>query len=69
MRRGIRRRLGQLLLLMVALPVAGWALERLATRVEERRSGSAASRWLRTGADWVGGAGRGPLARRLRASR
>ena len=69
MRRGIRRKLRQLVLLMVAVPVAGWALERLATRVEARRSGSAAGRWLRTGADWVHGAGRGPLARRLRPDR
>jgi hypothetical protein len=69
-RRGrIRRRLAQLAVITLALPAVAWALDEAAKRAEARRAGSASSRWLRTGADWVHGAGRGPLARRLRERR
>ena len=36
----IRKRLAQLGLLMVALPLVGWGLEQLAKRADERRPGS-----------------------------
>jgi hypothetical protein len=52
----IRRRLAQLGLFMVALPL-----------VEERRPGS--GRWLRQGSDLAHGFGRGPLSSRLRGPR
>src|SRR5919108_1150638 len=41
MRRGIRRRLGQVAVIMVALPLVGWILEEAAKRAEARKSGSA----------------------------
>ena len=41
----IRKRLAQLGLIMVALPLVGWGLEQLAKRAEERRPGS--GKWLR----------------------
>jgi hypothetical protein len=63
----IRRRLAQLGLFMVALPVVGWGLEQLARRAEERRPGS--GRWLRQGSDLAHGLGRGPLSSRLRGPR
>ena len=63
----IRRRLAQLGLIMVALPVVGWGLEQLAKRAEERRPGS--GRWLRQGSDLAHGLGRGPLESRLRGPR
>ena len=65
----IRRRLAQLGLFMVALPVVGWGLEQLARRAEERRPGSGAGRWLRQGSDIAHGMGRGPLSSRLRTPR
>jgi hypothetical protein len=65
----IRRRLGQLAIFMLALPLVGWALEQLARRADERRPGSGAGRWLRQGSDLAHGMGRGPLSSRLRASR
>jgi hypothetical protein len=65
----IRRRLAQLGLFMIALPLVGWALERLARRADQRRPGSGAGRWLRQGSDIAHGMGRGPLSSRLRATR
>jgi hypothetical protein len=69
MRRGIRRRLAQLAVVMVALPVVGWVLEEAAKRAESRRSGSASGRWLRQGSDLAHRLGRGPLSSRLRPRR
>jgi hypothetical protein len=63
----IRRRLAQLGLVMVALPLAGWALEQVARRAEERRPGSGTGKWLRQGSDFAHGFGRGPLSSRLRS--
>jgi hypothetical protein len=63
----IRRRLAQLGLVMVALPLAGWALEQVARRAEERRPGSGTGKWLRQGSDFAYGFGRGPLSSRLRS--
>jgi hypothetical protein len=65
----IRRRLAQLALFMIALPLVGWVLEELARRADERRPGSGAGRWLRQGSDIAHGMGRGPLSSRLRAAR
>jgi hypothetical protein len=65
----IRKRLAQLGLIMVALPVLGWGLEQLARRAEERRPNSSAGKWLRQGSDFAHGMGRGPLSSRLRAAR
>ena len=65
----IRRRLAQLALFMIALPLVGWVLEELARRADERRPGSGAGRWLRQGSDLAHGMGRGPLSSRLRPSR
>jgi hypothetical protein len=65
----IRRRLAQLALFMLALPLIGWVLEELARRADERRPGSGAGRWLRQGSDIAHGMGRGPLSSRLRAAR
>jgi hypothetical protein len=66
MRRTTKRRAGQLALVTVAAPVAGWALEQAARRAEARDQASPASRRLRQGADFVQRFGRGPLADRLR---
>ena len=63
----IRRRLAQLALFMIALPLVGWVLEELARRADERRPGS--GRWLHTGSDFAHGFGRGPLSSRLRTPR
>ena len=63
----IKKRLAQLALIMVALPLVGWGLEQLAKRAEERRPG--AGRWLRQGSDLAHGFGRGPLSSRLRSPR
>ncbi len=63
----IRKRLAQLGLMMVALPLVGWGLEQLAKRADERRPGS--GRWLQTGSDFAHGFGRGPLSSRLRTPR
>ena len=60
----IRKRLAQLGLIMVALPLVGWGLDQLAKRAEERRPGS--GRGLRQGSDLAHGIGRGPLSSRLR---
>jgi hypothetical protein len=65
----IRRRLAQLAVFMIALPLVGWALEQFAKRAEERRPGSGAGKWLRQGSDLAHGFGRGPLSSRLRAPR
>jgi hypothetical protein len=65
----IRKRLAQLALFMLALPLVGWGLEQLAKQADERRPGSGASRWLRTGSDFAHGMGRGPLSSRLRTPR
>ena len=69
MRRGIRRRLAQIAVIMVALPVVGWLLEEAAKRAETRRSDSASGRWLRQGSELAHRMGRGPLSSRLRARR
>jgi hypothetical protein len=69
MRRGIRRRLGQVAVVMVALPVVGWLLEEAAKRVEMRNRGATSGRWLRQGSDLAHRFGRGPLSSRLRARR
>ena len=66
MRRGLKRRARRLALVTVALPVAAWALEQAARRLEARGSAARWSRRLRGGADWLGRQGRGPLAERLR---
>ena len=63
----IRRRLAQLAVMMVALPVVGWALEQVAKRAEERRPG--AGKWLRQGSELAHGTGRGPPSSRLRTPR
>jgi hypothetical protein len=65
----IRRRLAQLGLFMVALPLVGWGLEQLAKQAEARRPDSGAGRWLRQGSDIAHGMGRGPLSSRLRTPR
>jgi hypothetical protein len=65
----IRRRLAQLALFMLALPLVGWGLEQLAKQADERRPNSSAGRWLRTGSDFAHGMGRGPLSSRLRTPR
>jgi hypothetical protein len=62
---GMRRRTRQLTFVMVAVPVAAWALEQAARRAEARDQTSPASRRLRQGADLVKRFGRGPLANRL----
>ena len=69
MRRGIRRRLGQVAVVTVALPLVGWVLEEAAKRVEARNSGSASGRWLRQGSELAHRMGRGPLSSRLQARR
>jgi hypothetical protein len=63
----IRRRMAQLGVITVALPVAGWLLDKAAERAEQRRPGSGASKWLRQGSDFAHGMGRGPLSNRLRS--
>jgi hypothetical protein len=63
----IRKRLAQLGLIMVAVPLIGWGLEELAKRADERRAGS--GRWLHTGSDFAHRFGRGPLSSRLRNPR
>ena len=51
----IRRRLAQLAVFMVALPLVGWLLEEFAKRAEQRRPGSGSSRWLRQDRSWPTG--------------
>jgi hypothetical protein len=65
----IRKRLAQIGLIMVALPLVGWGLEQLAKRAEERRPNSGTGKWLRQGSDFAYGFGRGPLSSRLRTPR
>jgi hypothetical protein len=69
MRRGIRRRLGQVAVVMVALPLVGWLLEEAAKRVEMRNRDAASGRWLRQGSNLAHRFGRGPLSSRLRDRR
>jgi hypothetical protein len=69
MGRGMRRRLGQIAMVMVALPLVGWLLEEAAKRAETRKSDSASGRWLRQGSEWAHRFGRGPLSSRLRTRR
>jgi hypothetical protein len=66
MRTTTKRRAGQLALVTVAAPVAGWALEQAARRAEAGDQTSSTSRRLRQSADFVQRVGRGPLADRLR---
>jgi hypothetical protein len=66
MRSRTKRRVRRLAMIMVALPVAAWALEEAARRVDAREAGSATGRRLRQGADILRGFGRGPLVNRLR---
>jgi hypothetical protein len=61
-RRGLRR----LAIITVAIPVVAWALEALARRTELRRPASPWTGRLRRSSDFLGGFGRGPLARRGR---
>ena len=63
----MRKRLAQLAVVMLALPLVGWGLEQLAKRADERRPGS--GKWLHTGSDFAHGMGRGPLSSRLRNPR
>jgi hypothetical protein len=65
MRTRTKRRVRQLALVTVAVPVAAWALEQAARRAEARDTSSPTSRRLRQGADLVRGFGRGPLVDRL----
>jgi hypothetical protein len=65
----MKRRIGQLAILVVGIPVAAWALEEAARRTEAKKGPSATSRRLRQGAEWLGHLGQGPLATRLRRSR
>ena len=53
MRTTTKRRAGQLALVTVAAPVAGWALEQAACRAEAGDQTSLVSRRLRQGADLV----------------
>ena len=66
MRTITKRRAGQLALVTVAAPIAGWALEQAARRAEADDKTSPTSRRLRQGADFMQRFGRGPLADRLR---
>ena len=65
MRTTTKRRAGQLALVTVAAPIAGWALELAARRAEAGDQTSPTSRRLRQGADVARRFGRGPLASRL----
>ncbi|HZD74217.1 MAG TPA: hypothetical protein VE776_10105 [Actinomycetota bacterium] len=64
MARRARRALQRLAIITVAIPLLAWVLEEIARRTEARQPASPWSHRLRRGADWVGGFGRGPLARR-----
>jgi hypothetical protein len=66
MKKRTKRRLRRLAIIAIGIPVAAWALEEAARRSEARSGPSPTSRRLRTGADWLGRMGRGPLASRLR---
>ncbi len=65
-RRRARQGLKRLAVITIAVPLAAWALEEAARRAQARNTASPWSRRLRRAADWVGGFGRGPLARRIR---
>jgi hypothetical protein len=56
------------LLMAVAVPVAAWALDRAARRLEQGERPSPVGRGVRTLADLLQEAGYGPLASRLRAT-
>jgi hypothetical protein len=64
-----RRTLKRLAVITVLIPLAAWALDEAAKRAEAREGASPWGRRLRQGADWLGGFGRGPLARRMRRQR
>jgi hypothetical protein len=64
-----RRGLKRLAIITILIPLAAWALEEAARRAEARQDASQWGRRLRQGADWVGGFGRGPLAKRMRRQR
>jgi hypothetical protein len=68
-RRLARRVVRRLAVITILVPLAAWALEEAARRAEARGDTSPWTRRLRQGADWVGGFGRGPLARRMRHQR
>jgi hypothetical protein len=65
MRTRTKRRARRLALIMVAAPVAAWALEEAARRADARDATSPTGRRLRQGADIVRRFGAGPLANRL----
>jgi hypothetical protein len=65
MRSRTNRRVRRLALIMVAVPVAAWALEEAARRADARDANSPTGRRLRQGAGILRGFGRGPLANRL----
>ena len=62
----MRRRLWQLALLTLAVPLVAWLLEEAARRQEVRNGASAASARLRSWSRTVGRYGRGPLSDRRR---
>ena len=64
-----RRALKRLAIITVLIPLAAWALDEAARRAEAREGAAPWGRRLRQGADWLGGFGRGPLARRMRRQR
>jgi hypothetical protein len=69
MRKLVRNRMARRLLVMaVAVPVAAWALDRAARRLEESERPSAVGKGLRFVADLLQEAGYGPLAARLRST-
>jgi hypothetical protein len=65
-RRRLSRQARRMAMVAVAVPMAAWALEQAAHRLEGRNPGSAWPGRLRQGADWLGVWGQGPLADRLR---
>jgi hypothetical protein len=69
MARRAKRTLKRLAIITVLIPLAAWALEEAARRAEGRQGASPMSQRLRQGAEWVGGFGRGPLAKRMRRQR
>ena len=69
MKQRTKRRIRQLAIILVGIPVAAWALEEAARRAEASQGPSTMSRSLRTGSEFLGQLGRGPLATRLRERR
>lgn len=69
MARRARRGLKRLAIITILIPLAAWALDKVAKRAEARGDESPWGPRLRQGADWVGGYGRGPLAKRMRSQR